>query len=196
MPKVRVVCAFGSAGLRMGGMIYESTMGFVGSNKRRRPRKPPVHMRCPAPQIGNIPRKIVVPNEVRDQIHVNTRANLAGWQFSPVKAHYLSAVSKREWVLRQQDIRMAPYKTRADAFAPGVTKDVAEFDHLRTGGKERRLQSEGLDALEQLLLSEAEPLVSTWVNPLKCNSQLHSALGRDGKAWCAVFALPDSGGSP
>ena len=61
----------------MGGVIDEAIVRLVRSDECGRTRQPPIHMATPAPKIGNIPRKIVIPNDVGEDVaelyHFGTR---------------------------------------------------------------------------------------------------------------------------
>ena len=69
------------------------------ADERRCARQPPINMGAPAPKIWDIPRKIVIPDDVGDEIHVHTCANLAGRDFPSMEALDFPAISKDEWVL-------------------------------------------------------------------------------------------------
>jgi hypothetical protein len=72
-----------------------------------------------------------------------------------MKAQHFSASAKLKGILCQQNIRMAPDKAAADAFPPGVSENVPEFDHLGPRRENRGLHSESRNAFEQLLLTKA-----------------------------------------
>jgi hypothetical protein len=49
-----------------------------------------------------------------------------------MEAQHLSPLSEGEWVLRQQDVGMAPDETPSDAILPRLPEDVGEFHHVRS----------------------------------------------------------------
>ena len=86
-----------------------------------------------APKIGNIPRKIVIPDDIGDEIHVDTCADLARGHFPAMEALHLGPRSARvngfcvsmtsEW----HQTKLFP-----DAVLPGMPEDVGEFHHVRS----------------------------------------------------------------
>ena len=157
----------------MGGMVDKTVVRLVRSDERRCTRKPPINMGAPAPKIWDIPCKVVVPDGVGDEIHVDTCANLAGRDFSSMEALDFPAISKDEWVLRQHNVGMAPDKTCSNTAPPGMPKDVGELHHFRSRVKHGRLQSQHKHAFEKSLLSDAKAFVWARVDPLKGDPQIH-----------------------
>ena len=160
----------------MGGVIDEAIVRLVRSDECGRTRQPPIHMATPAPKIGNIPRKIVIPNDVGDKIHVHASAEFARRYFPAVKAVNLGPVSDRKRISCQNNIGIAPDKVVARAAPPGMPENLRQFRHFGTRREERRFEAKGLDALEQPLLSHAQPLVRTGFDPLEGDAELHTGL--------------------
>ena len=171
--KIRVVCALGGAGFRMGGVIDEAIVGLIRGDERRRARQPPIHVAPAAPEIGDVPRKIVIPDDIGYEIHVHPSAHFARGYFPAMKAVNLGAICNREGAPRQNDIGIAPDEAVAGTVPSGMLKDVAEFYHFGTRMEQHRLQTERLDALEQLPLRDVEPFARTRIDPLEGNARFH-----------------------
>ena len=158
----------------MGRVIDEAIVGLIRRDERRGARQPPIHMTSPAPEIGYVPRKIVIPNDIGYEIHVHPSADITRGDFPAVKAVDLVAIGNRERVSRQDDIGIAPDEAVAGTVASGMLKDVAELYHFGTRVEKHRLQAQGLDALEKLPLCDVEPFFRARVNPLEGDAGLHS----------------------
>ena len=139
--KIRIARALRGAGFRMGGVIDEAIVGLIRRDERRRARQPPIHMTSPAPEIGDVPRKIVIPNDIGYEIHVHPSADFTRGDFPAVKAVDLGAIGNREGAPRQDDIGIAPDEAVGGTVASGMLKDVAEFYHFGTRVEKHRLQA-------------------------------------------------------
>ncbi len=91
-----------------------------------------------------------------------------------MKAVDLGAICNCKGAPRQNDIGIAPDEAVAGTATSGMLKDVAEFYHFGTRVEQHRLQTEGLDAIEQPLLSDTEPLARTRVDPLEGEARFHT----------------------
>ena len=160
-------------------MIDKAAVRLVGSDERRRARQPPVHMRRPAPKIGNILRQMIVPNRIRDEVHIHASADFTGRQFSSVKAVNFGPFGYRERALLQQDIGIAPDKTFAGTVLPRMPKNVGKLRHFGTSREERRFQSQSLNAVEQPFLGDAKAFVWTRIDPLERDPQFRCGIEQE-----------------